>query len=187
MDIFDYSDGIYPKLKKPILIENVIPLHIQDEYAKKYRYFNWKYITNTLDDTNPFVNDKVYDVGQLVYKIFHDDVNLLENELDILNILDHKFEPYKIKYNLLWKVSESNKRYNLPHVDHVEKDYISAIYYVVDSDGDTCFFYRDETIRIKPKKGTLVVFPSNILHASSNPIESFERVVINFIIRIMRD
>ena len=57
------------------------------------------------------------------------------------------------------------------------------LYYVNDSDGDTIFFNKNkkEIKRVKPKKGTGVLFKSNTLHAGSNPINSDKRMVINYI------
>ena len=61
--------------------------------------------------------------------------------------------------------------------------YKSLIYYVNDSDGDTIFFNDNlkEIKRVNPKKGKAVLFDSNILHCGSNPINTLNRVVINFI------
>jgi hypothetical protein len=93
-------------------------------------------------------------------------------------------------------------KYNLPHID--QADYIpgefAAIYYMNDSDGDTYFFkesaenllnnmsnenvdyYSNLTFksRVTPKKGRLVVFPINQVHAGSHPVDSSYRAVINY-------
>ena len=93
-------------------------------------------------------------------------------------------------------------KYNLPHID--QSDYIpgafAAIYYINDSDGDTYFFkesadsllnnmsyentdyYSNLTFksRVTPKKGRLVVFPINQVHAGSHPVDSSYRAVINY-------
>jgi len=72
-----------------------------------------------------------------------------------------------------------------------ERSY-TAIYYANDSDGDTFIFnesYLEKiedisklTIkkRVSPKKGRVVLFPANTLHAGSFPTEHEDRMVINY-------
>jgi len=71
--------------------------------------------------------------------------------------------------------------YNMPHID-AECPHTTALYYVNDSDGDTFFFNNDGEIcnRVTPKKGRLIIFDGLTHHASSCPIESSHRLVINF-------
>ena len=65
------------------------------------------------------------------------------------------------------------------------------VYYVNDSDGDTVLFnefYNTKSVsinrRIAPKKGRAVIFDSNRFHASSNPINTPTRFVINFTFKL---
>lgn len=105
----------------------------------------------------------------------------------------------RIKINLQTKAPKiAQNRYNFPHIDvngpDIE-DITTFLYYVNDSDGDTYFFKEkiDEvkghpkkldnlTVikKISPKKGRLVMFKGDILHAGSHPVDSNERVVINY-------
>ena len=74
-----------------------------------------------------------------------------------------------------------------PHIDLDPGDeHIVVLYYVNDSDGDTKFFNKDFELikRVSPKKGKVVIFHSNTLHTSSNPIESPYRMVVNFNVRL---
>lgn len=58
----------------------------------------------------------------------------------------------------------------------------TVLYYVNDSDGDTYFFDDIECIkRVPPVKGTAAVYPSNTYHASSTPIKTETRTVINIV------
>lgn len=100
----------------------------------------------------------------------------------------------RVKVNcVLQNTNFKDTNYNIAHVDTstINKNTFSAIYYVNDSDGDTFFFNEhckeDSLIekltikeRITPKMGTMVIFPSNQFHASSNPIKSKSRFVVNF-------
>ena len=59
---------------------------------------------------------------------------------------------------------------------------ITAIYYVNDCDGDTLFFNNNnEVIKVvTPKKGRIVYFDNQILHAGQPPKKSMHRILINF-------
>ena len=60
--------------------------------------------------------------------------------------------------------------------------FISMIYYVNDSDGDTIFFDSDgKETRVSPKEGRIVWFPSYSLHGGTPPEVSKKRIIINFI------
>ena len=77
--------------------------------------------------------------------------------------------------------------YNPAHTDSPDPHFV-VVYYVNDSDGDTFIFNEeaedgdfDLTIkqRITPKKGRAVMFNGKYLHASSNPIKTDARIIIN--------
>jgi hypothetical protein len=190
---------------KHIIAEDIVPKHLQDRYAKDFRTFNWKYLSNTKDDGTPVINKEIFDVGQLVFKLFGKsdyatmtgkDPYPMPNVFPIFQGIDReirKVMPFKeimfqrVKFNLMWKAPEANGRWSLPHIDHSDIDAVSAVYYVVDADGDTCLFYPKETVRVRPKKGSVLIFPSNIPHASSSPVEAQERVVINIVMKIVKE
>jgi hypothetical protein len=76
-----------------------------------------------------------------------------------------------------------------PHQDSIDADgndldkYLTFLYYVNDSSGDTFFFDDNKELikRVCPKRGTGVLFNSRILHAGSYPKdENSPRCVINF-------
>jgi hypothetical protein len=95
----------------------------------------------------------------------------------------------RIRINLLVrdKTFKSNN-YNFPHTD--SKDTYSFLYYVNESDGDTFFFneYGQDQLpesftlynRITPIKGSGVFFESERYHASSSPVNTQARYVINY-------
>lgn len=115
----------------------------------------------------------------------------------------------RCKLNFQTRVLPHKKnKYNLPHTDFASIDgskYFTAIYYVNDSDGDTFIFnekhqvgkiademgnmkedYRNKiqnlTVRkrITPKKGTIIIFRGDTLHAGCHPVDNDYRCVINF-------
>jgi hypothetical protein len=101
----------------------------------------------------------------------------------------------RIKANMLLRSSAAgvgDDAYNTPHIDIPDAGFKSLIYYVKDSDGDTVLFNetvrdkKDLTVakRVTPRKGKAVVFDSNRWHASSNPRQNQNRIVLNFIFQV---
>ena len=88
---------------------------------------------------------------------------------------------FRAKANLLTQYQNNKKEYyDTPHVDWHFPHHV-LLYYVNDSDGDTVLFKnRKVWKRISPKKNRLVMFNHKMLHASSHPIESIARVVLNY-------
>jgi hypothetical protein len=90
----------------------------------------------------------------------------------------------RAKFNKLYQ-DEEFSGYNIPHTDTEKPNGFSFVYYVQDSDGDTVFFDGDKIIaRITPKQGEIVAFSSNVIHASCNPKETAERIVLNVVMEI---
>lgn len=105
---------------------------------------------------------------------------------------------------------KAKDKYNLPHVDFDRIDgrkFLTAIYYLNDSDGDT-FIFNEKSVdqfynnlivdgdlsqegkkfidnltirkRISPKKGTVMFFRGDTLHAGSHPTQTQNRLVLNY-------
>ena len=77
---------------------------------------------------------------------------------------------------------------NLIHLD-MERDqpgnYISFVYYVMDSDGDTIIYEDDKKTIVEsspPRQGNCIWFNSKTWHRSSVPINHNRRIVINIIL-----
>lgn len=97
----------------------------------------------------------------------------------------------RIKLNWLPRAQENaREKWHMPHVDSDQEHHV-FLYYVNDSDGDTFFFNEtygsfNENIeeltlntRISPKAGRGVVFDGRIYHASSSPVDSEYRCILN--------
>ena len=107
--------------------------------------------------------------------------------LKYLDIERGEYSFDRIKSNLCFNVSGYKKtNYQPIHLDKPSKGYMSLLYYVNDSDGDTIFFDKNikMTKRVNPKKNRAILFDSNILHSGSNPIKSKKRIVINTIFKM---
>ena len=175
------------------------------------RHIEWRYYPGTCKkdlqsrDIMRFREDtQTKDHAQFVHILKDSQENtsefypLIENFLNIVNSKAGKEfnHIHRAKINLqLSSLTHANNTHNMAHVDIiVPKDMIgkcmSLLYYVNDSDGDTVFFNQyhgdktDLTINTTkaPKKGTAVLFDSNMYHASSVPVKSKHRVVINLVL-----
>ena len=85
-----------------------------------------------------------------------------------------------------------------PHIDIYDGnegkvDFIVALYYVVDSDGDTIIYNEKDrdpegkyTIKqtVTPKQGRMVIFDGGLYHAARQPINSNTRCIVNYNLRI---
>jgi ectoine hydroxylase-related dioxygenase (phytanoyl-CoA dioxygenase family) len=97
----------------------------------------------------------------------------------------------KMNFNYPW-IGNKVSTHGIPHVDlPCEKGYTTAIYYVTDGDGDTFLFnekngHKGPLIikeRVSPKKGRIVLFDGDTLHAACPPISNRPRIVVNINIR----
>lgn len=149
--------------------------------------------------------EQTLDMGQMVCPLLHTEAQELP--------FGHKFEFLKPMFYTLLDRSRMNfagivrlkanillqnplatpDNYNIPHQDSGAECY-SMVYYCNDSDGDTFLFneFYDPSApperltihqRVSPKRNRAVLFESNRYHASSNPIVSKDRFVLNFVLR----
>ena len=108
----------------------------------------------------------------------------VENILKYIDTNTKELYVDRIKSNLNVNLTDyKEENYQPPHKDSPLEIFKSLLYYVNDSDGDTYFFDEDLNIidTVSPKKNRAIVFPSNMIHAGSNPIKNSLRMVINFI------
>jgi|APGre2960657404_1045060.scaffolds.fasta_scaffold02505_1 hypothetical protein len=184
------------------IVDNFINVILQEE-IKNYFYSKtlpWNYCKvgtqEAYDNRHHFMDENTKDSSQFV----HD----LNNEKDsfVRMYLLHCAEDYfgrnfsdrilRVKANMLLADKQYKPdNYHIPHCDY-EGEVETLIYYVNDSDGDTFVFNEKPDInltsisirdRITPVKGRALLFDSSYLHASSSPIISSERIIINFVFR----
>lgn len=109
---------------------------------------------------------------------------------DLLNLILDKEQIkiksiFRIQANLLPNITITDEQLlNSIHTDMPTDNYISIIYYVMNSDGDTVIFDNDKEIRISPKQGHYVVFKSCTKHRATMPIINKRRIVINYILEV---
>ncbi len=164
-------------------IDNVIPAHQQDEIEKQMLHwqheFPWYHYANTNHIDN---QTRAGDSPQFIHGLLRGRIPLSKFSripfgiMETLGVRPDQF--LRAKANMI--VQEAAAKIHPPHIDD-PSDHYAFIYYVVDSDGDTCFFEGETIIRqVAPKKGRGVLFNGHIPHASSTPTQHSKRIVINF-------
>jgi len=153
---------------------------------------NDKNIVETPQFTNTFVASDEGLVQQLFSEVAQPILWFLERETGIV-----AESVVRIKANLLMQANTDENSYHLPHIDYGNNQCLSMVYYVNDSDGDTRIFdkyaiedgHNDLTMihSNTPKKGSAIMFQSNRLHSSSNPIKTDARCIINFVFKPTED
>lgn len=190
-----------------ILIDNCISKkdqNILENYVSNSK-FNWGFYDGTilkrdLHYTNNCIIEKGINPPQFSHLINvsnHSNLIFFQSIFNfIASYYNRNIHILKVKFNLLTK--KDNSEYHYPHadIDIFDEEIKTAIYYVIDSDGDTYLFNQfapktnDEiTIykTISPKKGSILLFDSRRFHASSSPIINEKRIVLNMVFRIPKE
>lgn len=181
-----------------IVIDNFLNKSYADEIENHcIKNLQYSYDRNTSYEYVSKLDDNTYDTGQMSCLLFGNGTNHYFGNalLPIVWLAKDKIPTIKInhigriKANILLKQQFPKDHYNSPHQDQPESNYISMVYYVNESDGDTILFNeftQDNKFtvykRIQPKKNRLVVFESSRFHASSNPSINQDRFVLNFVL-----
>lgn len=179
------------------------------------RDMEWVYVNETVygsADTKSDLWEK-----QFVHTIFHDGVPKSKHYnffMPVMFLLEEKLQ-YKIKsllrlkINLLTTIPTDNSLF-LPHIDLGDVEpYLSAVFYLNDSDGDTIIYENkidDRSIlqredyqtylerrkrtekfvvkeRVKFKKNRVVIFDGGYMHEAKWPTEHKDRFVLNMVFR----
>ena len=172
------------------IIDNFLP----EEYYKKIldetdsMYFPWyyhNYSSTTEDGVPQFVhtfyqdgeiNSTMYGLVEPIIKAFEEKTNFIIKEV------------YRVKANLITNApvkAENIKR--AIHQDLIMPNYVSLLYYVHDSDGDTILYQDDketEAMRVKPVANRVFILLSNKWHNATPPKDHTTRKVINCVFKI---
>lgn len=186
------------------IIENFLPPSIQDTLEQIFQYdTKWNYVSVTTGiEGVDFDKDlPIKECPQLIH------TSVFNAELSdsfgltrlVLNFLESATgckigDIHKIKTNMNLKDPSFKDIYHPPHMDHKSTEYFTLIYYIKDSDGPTRIFNKSATDaqpynnlkvigEVHPKKGTALLIKSNRLHTGTCPIESENRLVINYVFK----
>jgi hypothetical protein len=185
------------------IYDDIIPKNVQDQIVSiiETPSFPWYFVEDvtyqTKNRVESFLNvDKTY--PGFLHQFFinnvvvNSDFDIIKNLISFVNDFDiNSYDILNCRTFMQLPLNHNNSDYkhNHKHTDADSKinDVISFLYYVKDSDGDTLFFGKnidDEiNIRVKPKKGRVVLFDSHIYHSSVDPVNETKRIIINFILK----
>jgi len=190
------------------ILDDFLSKDYVDEIEKMFFYhhinetaaINWHYNDWTVEKTDFYLNElknnkNLKDTYQFTHNFFYNGEILSPHFNKIIKILEESkvrySEIHRIKANFTTNINSFKENHLIvPHTDTNEDHkgtYVSIIYYVHDTDGDTLFFSDDRKKLIKkvsPKKGRAAVFYSNQVHSFKNPIKNDKRVVINFVVKL---
>jgi hypothetical protein len=170
--------------------------------------FQWSYNYHTAGELENSSHLNIYETSQFVHPIQDMRGGVFSTYDWVANIITESLKQNlemeielvdRIKANYL-HANPKFKRgmYHTPHCDkHLEggqdQPWISAIYYVNESDGDTYFFnkfYGDYTgdmfniSQVSPRRGRIIIFHSTRYHASSCPLEYDKRMILNCVYKV---
>jgi len=138
-----------------------------------YKYDEEPQMTHTYYADNQ-INSEVFSVIQPM---------MLEFQLHSGRIIK---DIHRIKSNLSFNRTIPNETIEkLIHQDMNKDNYMTLLYYVTDSDGDTILYEDDkktELLRVTPKANRAIIFNSNIWHTGLLPVKHKTRCIINFVL-----
>jgi hypothetical protein len=177
------------------ILSNFLPTEMADKLEEVFssHEFPWFWrpsTTHGVDEGSEGSGDY-----QFVHIVYYD--NEPQSQLfEIVRPLLFEFEKatslvikdiYKIKANLLPKQrledAEVEESIHID-IDKGDKKYISIVYYVIDSDGDTVIYDDKGVVKANPIKGDAVYFPSYIRHRATPPVLNKRRIVLNIIVEL---
>jgi hypothetical protein len=188
-------------------IENIVTDKVMERAKRIFLqdHFGWFYNSSTSKirpgDKTVLMDEQTKESIQFTHKLYTDgtfDSEYVDFIMKIMKGLEEKegivcTKMLRAKCNLLPQdASYGTDFYHPPHVDIINPTDInySLIYYVNNSDGDTILFneqFGDEfdklTIahRQTPKEGCALLFKSGTYHASSSPMLTNSRVIMNIV------
>jgi len=91
---------------------------------------------------------------------------------------------------LQFPIFKERKEPDLPHIDLLNRSHIVALYYIIDSDGDTIIYNEREDLgidaslytikeRVTPKQGRIVIFDGGLYHTAEQPLNN-TRCIANY-------
>lgn len=175
-----------------VIIDNIVEEHIQNNIEQLFhsQSLPWYYYPGTVNSQT----SNYFDSPQFVHILAEDGKQYSNNLIDLLPLISAI--PYDVSSIMRIKCNFKQPRYDLkncspPHVDSNNLNFITGVYYVNDSDGDTILYSQlndninypetfTEINRVTPKKGRMILFDGRRYHSSSSPIKHSTRVVLNF-------
>lgn len=174
-----------------MVIHNIVNNRVATHIRGMVTDLDWKYYGASSD---PYIDD----VFQFVHFLYLDGERQSKYLPYVVPVME-AFEQttgmkikqlLRAKFNLLTQRTiteeENNKAIHRDCQPDASGNYISMVYYVNDSDGDTVIFDDDmnEIERCTPACGSAIWFDSKRLHTATVPQHHKNRIVINFMFEI---
>lgn len=141
-----------------------------DAYEKLYQFVHTVYRDNQVNS-----HDYLYNIV----------TRILEK---VETQIGSKLEIERAKFNLLPRQPFTDEDL-IPsiHTDKDEEGYVSIIYYLEDSDGDTVIYnnHHEEKQRYTPQANTCIIFDSNTWHRATPPTINKVRRIINIVAKVL--
>lgn len=150
------------------LVKDMLDLHTD-------LYFPWYYNHKTVDSAENY-----YQFVHTFYK-FKQTSNYFPL---VKKFIDSKIKYKKIVYLKSNFTTRKNTTKTFFHEDAPNDKYVSLLYYVNESDGDTVFKIGNKVINNKPIMGTGILFESNLIHSAINPEKYDSRIVMSCIMEV---
>jgi len=182
------------------------PIWSANGFLENTTYLNNEEMYEFFDDPNKISQNTYEDIQLVLNGMLEGDIknphfyNLLQPLYFIQSYFGYSFEfiPHRIKANLQTRTTQKQpNKHNTPHTDIAQyaSNFLTIIYYVVDSDGDTIIFNEKDmpgekisnlTIKqtVSPKQGRVIIFPTNTFHTGNHPSNFPGRIVMNYNIEI---
>ncbi len=175
-----------------MIIEKLLPQEFEDKIHKMIMgtsfpwHWNSENIIPTTPDEDIFQMTHVFYLKQQVWSPYYSIANMIvgffveKTGVKVKRIV-------RIKANLIPNIVHKPEQLkNLEHSDvepEKEGNFVTFVYYVMDSDGDTIMLDGSDTVS-SPVKGNAIWFDSKLRHRSTVPTQHKRRVVINFILEV---
>jgi len=95
---------------------------------------------------------------------------------------------FRAQFNLLTNTNITDEQLkNSIHIDIENSNFLTILYYVINSDGNTILYNNDKETIISehsPIEGEYIIFKSNTLHRASLPKINSRRLAINIVLEL---
>jgi hypothetical protein len=191
-----------------MIIKNILPESYKTELKNLIgsNDFPWYWSDGTIRGAK---EELIFQFNHLFYHKDEGGIasNLYQNIVPIIYFFEKETnlkvkKVHKVKANLLTKLDATDEEIKTCfHRDvgsvsvkdlsrnEFYENYVSLIYYVIDSDGDTviCDDNLNEIERVNPIAGNLVWFKSTLPHYGAPPKINKRRIVINFVLELEQE
>lgn len=180
-----------------IRLENILnSSQLHDLYrAITKNGIEWQFLNSTVIDAENQINqqysEEIQDSWQLVKPVFKEEVFDPHLFALIMPIIMQIYKRLEITDGVMSKIKVNslhpnpycnNHKFNSLHIDDDNEHAVSCVFYLNDSDGNTVILDDNQDKHyLQPKANSAVVFPSKWWHASSCPVYTERRIVVNLV------